>query len=306
LVGVTGVLSGRGPAGAPPADAAILRGADAALHATGSIVIERWSSVLSYPPSAPDGMQTHSHGSAITETPTGPGPQSEIEPDTGSSAVHGVQNGYVRGHNELYDPIRHVVYDSSNYGPDISPGARPGTYVYTYPAHALFFRLPSEALAPAPPLTITASQARQLLDGSAEVSDAADATHKYRMSVHPAFRVGNVSAEARAQLGRLKVIGTTVVDGRRAIKLVPSRRPAARGVLTGEYDVAPGTYYPIRLVIEDAPGAKTTITWSEYRVLPATPVNERLLSMAARHPGARIDRSRADFIAAWDRLSRGD
>ncbi|MEO8968211.1 MAG: hypothetical protein ABI355_11320, partial [Solirubrobacteraceae bacterium] len=158
---------------------------------------------------------------------------------------------------------------------------------------------PSVAVAPAPPLTITASQARSLLDGSAQVWDVENAKHEYRMSIHAAFRVPSDSAVARAQLGRLKVVGPTVVDGRNAIKLVPIHGP-------GEYDVTPGTYYPIRLVIADAPGAKTTITWSEYRVLPATPVNERLLSMAARHPGARIDRSRADFIAAWDRLSAGD
>jgi len=308
LVGVTGVLSGGGPAGAPPADAAILRGADAALHPSGSIVIQRWTNVQVYPSpqrfasgvTPPRGVQTvRSHGSAITETPTGNGPQSEIVPDMGSAAVTGVQSGYVRGNNVLYDPIKNVVYDSSNYGPDISPGPRAGTYVYTYPTHALFFRLPSEALAPAPPLTITATQARQLRDGSAEVWDVENAKHEYRMSVHAAFRVPSISAGVGAVLGRLKVVGPTIVDGRKAIKLVPIHG-------TGEYDVAPGTYYPIREVVEDAPGAGVTITWSEYRVLPATPANERLLSLPARHPSARIDRSRADFIAADARLSRGD
>lgn len=45
LVGVTGVLSGQAPTGAPQADAAILRGATAALHPSGSIVIETRSNV---------------------------------------------------------------------------------------------------------------------------------------------------------------------------------------------------------------------------------------------------------------------
>ncbi|MGH2868880.1 MAG: hypothetical protein ACRDNK_15140 [Solirubrobacteraceae bacterium] len=105
--------------------------------------------------------------------------------------------------------------------------------------------------------------------------------------------------DARARLGRLKVLGPTVVDGRKAIKLVPIHGP-------GEYDVAPGTYYPIREILQDTPGSKVTTTWSEYRVVPATPANERLLSLPARHPGARIDRSRADFLAAYARLRRGE
>ena len=74
---------------------------------------------------------------------------------------------------------------------------------------------------PPPPLTITAAQARQLRDGSAEVWDVDNPKHENRMQVHAAFRVPSPAAEARAQLGQLKVVGPTIVDGRSAIKLVP-------------------------------------------------------------------------------------
>jgi hypothetical protein len=306
LVAVTGALSGQGPTGTQHADAAILRGAAGALHPSGAIVIETASSAEHYPRGyrLRRGVDTVSaHWSDITETPTGSGPQNELIVDMGASAVNGVQSGSVNGNNELYDPIRHIAYDSSNYGPDITPGPRPGTYIYTLPQHAMFFRLPSSMTPPGPdappPLTITAEQARQLRSGSAEVWAGPNSEHENRMSIHPAFRGPSQSALAHAWLGKLKVAGATTVDGRRAIKLLPVHG-------SGEYDVTPGTYYPIREVMHYPSGAVTTITWSDYRVVPATPATERLLSLEARHPHARVDHSRADFLAAYARLMRGD
>ncbi len=306
LVGVTGALSGQAPTGAQPADAAILRGAAAALHPLGAIVIDTASNVEHFPPGYPRRRGVDSvrdHWSKIIETPTGSGPQNELVLDMGSSAVNRVQSGYVDGHNELYDPTRHVVYDSSNYGPDITPGARPGTYTYTMP-HAVWFRLPSVTTPPGspdmpPPLTITAQQAQALRNGLAEVRVHSTAAHQNRMVLHAAVRVPSDAVVVHAELGKLRVVGPTTINGRKAIKLVPIHGP-------GEYDVAPGNYYPIREVVHYPSGARVTTTWSEYRVMPATAANERLLSLTARHPGARVDRSRADFLAAWKRLSRGD
>ncbi|MDQ6807679.1 MAG: hypothetical protein M3065_22635 [Actinomycetota bacterium] len=306
LVGVIGLLSGQGPSSAQPADAAILRGTAAALHPSGAIVIETWSSVSRYPRgyTLRPGLDTaRGDWSRITETPTGSGPQNELVLDMGASAITGVQSGYVNGDNELYDPIHHIAYDSSNYGPDITPGTRPGTYVYTMPRHAMFFRLPSVVTPPGPdappPLTITAKQAQALRDGRAEVWVGPNSHYQNRMSIHAASRVPSESVVVHAWLGKLKVVGRTTVDGRRAIKLVPVHG-------SGEYDVAPGTFYPIREVVRYPSGAGVITTWSEYRVIPAIPANERLLSLAARHPGARVDHSRADFLAAWKRLMRGD
>ena len=69
-----------------------------------------------------------------------------------------------------------------------------------------------------------------------------------------------------------------------------------RAVLVGidEYDVAPGTYAPIRTLLGYGAAITVTTTYSEYRILPATAANDRLLDLTFRHPGARIDRSHAD------------
>jgi hypothetical protein len=305
LIGVTAALSGQGPNGAQPADAAVLRGAAAALHPAGAIVIETMSFAERYPRGytlRPGEHRGRERWSGITETPTASGAQNELVLDMGASAVSGVQSGWVTGNNELYDPVHHIDYDSSNYGPDITPGLTPGTYVYTMPRHATFFRLPSTPMGsdvPPPPLTITAEQARELRDGRAEVWVLPNSKHQTRMSIQPASRVPSESTSALALLGKLKVVGPTTVAGRRAIKLVPVHGP-------GEYDVAPGTYYPIREVVQDPSGVRTITTWSAYRVVPATAANERLLSLEARHPGARVDHSRADFLAAYARLVTGD
>ena len=69
-------------------------------------------------------------------------------------------------------------------------------------------------------------------------------------------------------------------------------------------DVAPRTYYPIKQVFRTR-GITVTTVYNEYRVLPATPANQQLLSLAARHPGARIDHSPAAYQAAQARLIRG-
>ncbi len=55
--------------------------------------------------------------------------------------------------------------------------------------------------------------------------------------------------------------------------------------------VSPSSYYPIREVTLAPAGAKVhvvgVINWLRYKVLPATAVNQRLVSLTARHPGAR-------------------
>ena len=50
-------------------------------------------------------------------------------------------------------------------------------------------------------------------------------------------------------------------------------------------------------------GGSITTDFSRYQVLPDTPADRRLLSLAARHPGARIDSSHADYVAAETQLS---
>jgi hypothetical protein len=316
VLGVTGVLSGQGPTAPQFADAAVLRGAAAALaHPPGSIVIDFDSNVqktnpkfLKFAPgyTPPPGIQTVRWSNhEITETPVGEGPQNVVNLG-GPSVTDGVQIGEVDGNNELYDPATNTVYTSSEYGLYITPGAKPGTFVYTQPK--LQGAPPGSAAAQQnahrpPPLTITAAQARALRDGASQIQTLGSPEHPstYRMKVTPALRVPPTTAEIQAQLKarRLKVAGPTTIDGRKAIKLISIHGPYGY-----EYDVAPGTYYPIKQVFRNRAITITTV-YSEYRVLPATPANQRLLSLAARHPGARIDNSPADYQAAQARLIRG-
>ena len=315
MLGVTGALSGGGPAEVQPAEAAILRGALAALQPPpGSIVIESYRSVqrtnpklMTWAPgyTPPRGIQVNAWSqSEITETPRGNGPPNEVNLG-GPSVNGGVQIGEVNGNNELYDPANNTVYISTNYGADITAGKRPGTYVYTLPktpnAPAGSAAAEQNAHMP-PPLTITAAQANALRDGTAMVNVVPDKRHGTAtdLTITAAYRLSDETAQIRSQLtaGKLKLAGSTTIDGRRALKLV-----AVHGI--DEYDVAPGTYAPIRTVLGYGAAITVTTTYSEYRVLPATAANERLLDLTFRHPGARIDRSHADYLAAQARLITG-
>ena len=62
--------------------------------------------------------------------------------------------------------------------------------------------------------------------------------------------------------------------------------------------VDPKTYVPIKEVVDRRPLFETTQTWIEYKTLPITPANERLLSLIGRHPHARIDRNNKDYLKA--------
>jgi hypothetical protein len=316
VLAVTGALSGQGPAAPQLADAAVLRGAAAALaHPPGSIVIDFDSNVqetnpkfLQFAPGfkPPKGIQTGRWSNhEITQTPVGNGPQNMVNLG-GPSVNNGVQIGEVNGNNELYDPTTDTVYISSQYGSDITAGAKPGTYVYTQPE--LRGAPPGSAAAQEnahrpPPLTITAAQARALRDGTSQVQTlgSPEQPSAYRMKITPALRVPSTTAQIQAELkaGNLQVAGPTTIDGRKAIKLAPLHGPYGY-----EYDVAPGTYYPIKQVFRTR-GITVTTTYDQYRVLPATPANQQLLNLAARHPDARIDHSPAHYRAAQARLIKG-
>jgi hypothetical protein len=319
LLVALGAFSAAGPTEPQAAEAAVLRGAAAALaHPPGSIVIESYTAVqrdnlalLTFAPGYkhPRGIQTVRWSQReITETPVGNGAQNEVNLG-GPDVTGGVQVGEVNGNNELYDPRSNTVYIASAYGSNITRGPRPGTYRYRLPktqgAPAASAAGELNAHLPAP-LTITANQAHALLDGTAMVqvdgATPADTTaDHYYLRIVPAFRVPSDTATIQAQLRahKLKVDGITNVDGREAIKLI-----SRTGSVGYEYDVAPGSYDPIRQVSRFR-GTTITTTYSEYRVLPATTANQRLLNLAALHPGARVDRNPAGYRAAQARLLRG-
>jgi hypothetical protein len=297
VLAASGVFSGSGPAEIQPADAAILRSAFGALARPGTIVIESYRAISHVNPN-PVVTKTTTRWSTqeIIDTPDGKGAQSELD-------LSGVQSGEVNGNNELYDPKNDTVYISSQFGSDIIKGPRPGTYIYTLPKD--FYPAGTSGPVP-PPLTITAAQANALRNGTAHVlmlreNGRVTAVTGVHLKITAIDRTPVEFVEIRAQLkaGKFKVSGTTAIDGRQAIKLV-----GVHGNYIREYDVAPGTYAPIREIM-DIPPIVTTFTYNEYRVLPATPANMRLLSLSVRHPNARVDRNHADYLAAAKRLLNG-
>lgn len=301
---ILGAFSSTGPVEPPVAAAAVLRGAAAALvQPPGSITIESYSSVtrinLSLQPPAPGQKQAHgfqifrSSQRWIMEAPAGNDPENNLNLG-GAGVPGGVQIGVVNGNNELYDPHNNTVYISSAYGSDITPGPRPGTYVYTQP------KLPGYPFQNGQrPLTITAKERQALLDGSAVVADKVGSgpSRTVYFTIVRASRQTSPIAEVRNLLKehKLRIDGTTNVNGREAIKLI-------NGHQGFQYDVAPRTYEPMRAISGDRETA-FTVTSSEYRVLPATPANQQLLSLAAQHPSARIDGNPDDYQAIQAKLT---
>jgi hypothetical protein len=122
------------------------------------------------------------------------------------------------------------------------------------------------------------------------------------MKITAAYRVPSDTAAIQAALEhhQLTVDGLTTADGRPALKLATPSHPLSNP--STEYYVDPGSYAPIKTVSRSG-GDLSIITFHRYEVLPDTPGNRRLLSLAARHPTARIDNSHADYIKAESQLS---
>ena len=202
VAGATGVLSDQGPTGAAPADAAILRGANAALHPTGAIVVETESFVSKDAPGAypcPAGFSAPASGAGSPR------------PRRGAARRMSSSWTWTRAPLLAFRAVGSTATMSSMTRPATS-STFPATMGLTslrelHPARMstpspssvtmLFFRLPDSPMGtdtPPPPLTITAAQARELRDGSAEVWVLPNAKHQNRMSIHPAFRVPTESA----------------------------------------------------------------------------------------------------------------
>jgi hypothetical protein len=100
-----------------------------------------------------------------------------------------------------------------------------------------------------------------------------------------------------------QVAGRTTLDGHRTLKLVPAPgrnsiafsphlRDGQMQLLTAY--VTPGSYHPI----EERADGSVRYLWTEYRVLPATNANKRLLSLTAEFPHAHISYSPTAYIRA--------
>ena len=284
-------LSGSGSIGPQPAAAAVLRGVAAALdHRPGTILLERYD--VTYAGHHRKSIRWQQV--QIYETPAGPGPQNSLyySNQPGQPAEQAV----VAGQQEIYLKATNTVYIASIVGDRITPGPKPGTLIYTAPDPAR-----------AAPLTITAAQARALRDGTETVYATPVGGHipdhvKLTIGPTPRYRDEITAIRALLRAHRLRVNGPATIDGHRAIKLssgaFTTRRPD-QAVDSGlEFYVDPRTYRPIIEIVSRPPLFYSRQTFTEYETLPITPANERLLSLTARHPHARIDRNPADYQRA--------
>lgn len=298
-------LSGPARTGTQMADAAVLRHVAGALAPKpGTILIEK--SRVDY--TSRNGHVQHWALETASETPDGPGPQNSLFVTTEPGVPN--ETSTINGNEEIYLTGTNTIYVSSVYGADITKGPRPGTYLYTPPKPQAG---PSATVSPKP-LTLTAAQAKALRhgdDGVVETPIGARTPHRVRLRVVPILRFPSQAASIRDLLRRhaLKVAGTTTVAGRATIKLVGPKFNLRRGNRSGDdgvtYFVDPHTYTPVKLVVDRPPLFKDIQTWTEYRTLPRTPTNERLLSLAARHPSARIDHNRRDYFRAASCRTQG-
>jgi hypothetical protein len=114
--------------------------------------------------------------------------------------------------------------------------------------------------------------------------------------------------QRRLRAGQFRLAGRTTIDGRAALKLVQTRATVlAIPNNAGGFEsrdtvyVAPGTDNPIEEIINSTlPDLRTTVVdrWQSYNVLPGTPANQRLLSLTARHPNARVSDNPLAYLRA--------
>lgn len=218
---------------------------------------------------------------------------------------------------EVYDPARNAIYVSapeSTATPaelnsyDIEPGPKPGTAILRVPGRAAQAKGAHVETA-----VITTKQAKGLKDGTEVIAFKVSVKSKtMSLTVIPASSVPKPppasddqstadpgSGDFRTQIlallrsGEARVLGHRTLAGQDTIAIA-----SADGHTT--YYVDPGTYRPVELDTRGT-GGGTALRFRTYETLEAG-ANGDLLSLAAQHPGARVDRDPAHYRAAEARL----
>jgi len=284
---LAGTFSGPDSSGTQPAAAAVIRAAIHALQSSGAIFVEDQTYV--------SGPSVHGHPYTIDqvlETPAGSGSQSVMTTysDPGQLHQNPAQTGwaYGDGMQEIYSRATNTIYETSIWGPYLHPGRRPGTYVYRYAKGGV--------LAVRRPVTVTASQARALRNGTvAIISTGPAAPLKIRNPGNAPSYTQTIHDEIKNHM--LHYAGTTTIDGRAALELA-GRNGFGKSSETHIY-LDPTTHLPFEEI--DQPGTPhQQVIHVRLRRLPITRATERLVSLHALHPTARIDRSHRDFLQAAD------
>lgn len=260
------------------------------------------------------GSQTNGDGSVITwrdeswQQESAPYARRQVETAADGSVT---ESGSSSAADEVYDPARNTIYVSEHAREkpyamdhwDLKPGPRPGTALLRFgdvkgghilstavitTAQAKALRKGSEAIAfrirkGAKP-SVTVVSAPKAAKGSERPSlqDADPTSGGFRDQILALLRSGDA-----------RVVGHERVDGQDTIAIA-----SADGHTT--YYVDPGSYRPVELRTRGTDGG-TALRFRTYETL-ALDANRGLLSLAAQHPHARIDRDPADYQAAETRL----
>lgn len=282
---LAGTFSGPDSSGTQPAAAAVIRAAIQALQTSGAIFVEDETYV--------SGPSVHGHPyriDQVLETPAGSGSQSVLTTYSDPGQLHQNPNqtgwAYGNGTQEIYSRATDTIYESSIWGPYLHRGKRPGTYVYR--------NAPGAVLAITHPVTVTAAQAAALRNGTVAIIPVEDTG---RVTVrNPGNAPGyaqTVQDEIRHHM--LHYVGRTEVDGRAALELAGT----SNGAKSGDEHIYlnPATHLPFEEV--DLPGTDhQQVIKLTLRKLPITPATQRLVSLHALHPTARIDHRHQDYLRA--------
>lgn len=184
---------------------------------------------------------------------------------TGSTGRPGFQQTTAGNTLKLYDPLDHTIYVTT---------------------------MAAQQRALVRQLRATAPAGAQVGVGRMQITDTGT-------SSSAGFVPGSSSVlEQELRAHQYRIVGRARIGGRPVLKLaqvhataIPIPHNAGEYASLGTAYVEPGTYYPVEQIVRTTlPGARIAVVerWHGYRVLPATPANRRLLSLVARHPGARI------------------
>jgi hypothetical protein len=287
-------------------------------HAEGASVVDRAAAAVAASPGTilhvdVLGSQTNGDGSVVTwrdeswqqQSPPYERRQVETSPD-GSVTESGSSNTS----DEVFDPARNTIYVSAHSAEqpyamdhwDLKPGPRPGTALLRF-GDVEHGRILSTAV-------ITTAQAKALRTGTdaigLRVSKGAPgysvtviARPKVQQAPRETPTADPTSSGFRGQIlallhsGDARVVGHERVDGMDTIAIA-----SADGHTT--YYVDPGSYRPVELRTRGTDGG-TALRFRTYETLELG-ANRGLLSLAAQHPTARVDRDPADYQAAEARL----
>ena len=206
----------------------------------------------------------------------------------GSPVRISVESAGVGDSSEVYDADTDTIYvnevpaASTELRPKLSPGPRPGTSVVTVNAYRLAPGKEPELRRQR--IVMSTEKAKRLIErqSAAESEPAQVVEEPFRRQILRLLASDAVTA------------GRVLADGREALRI------ASRDGRT-TYLVDASTYAPIELRTRGN-GGEVTLTFLTYEELPLTDANRALLSLAAQHPTADVNRDPADYSAAERRL----